>query len=34
VFDGQQRLSAVELRRFRPHRSAQLSPDGDSATAG
>ncbi len=34
VFDGQQRLSAVELRRFRPDRPARLSPDGGSATAG
>jgi hypothetical protein len=34
MFDGQQRLSAVELRRFRPDRPAQLSPGGGSATAG
>jgi hypothetical protein len=34
VFDDQQGLSAVELRRFRPDRPAQLSPGGGTATAG
>ena len=34
VFDDKQRLSAVELRRYRPDPPPELSPGGGSATAG